>query len=179
MRKKMKIFLSALAVVMALSVIGLADDIHTDYDKKADFSHYHTYTWHKVKATNSLWEQRITDAVDKDLQAKGWQKVDSDGDVAITAIGATQDKQEYQTFYNGFEPGWGWWGWRGPRNETTEVINYRTGTLVLDMYDTNSKRLIWRGTASDTVDKKPEKNEKKLEKAVDKMLDKFPPKGKE
>ena len=118
------------------------------------------------------------DAVDKDLQAKGWRKVDDNADVVVTAVGATKNQQEYQTFYNGLGPGWGWWGW-GPRNETTEVVNYRTGTLVIDMYDARTKQLLWRGTADDTLSSKPEKNEKKLDKAVDKMFDKFPPKGKE
>jgi hypothetical protein len=56
------------------------------------------------------------------------------------------------------------------------------GTLVVDLYDTNTKRLVWRGTASDTLSDDPSKNEKKLEEAVSKMIapDKFPqPVGKE
>ena len=59
---------------------------------------------------------------------------------------------------------------------TTTVQNYRVGTLVLDMYTTNDKHLIWRGTASDTLSDNPERNEKNLDKAVDKMFKKFPPK---
>jgi hypothetical protein len=175
--KRLKKYFSVVAMVMAVMVAGLAQDVHTDYDKKIDFGHFHTYQWDRVKTTNSLWEQRVKDAVDKDLQAKGWHKVDSGADIAVDAVGATQNQQEYQTFYNGFGPGWGWWGWREPR--TTQVVNYQTGTLVVDMYDANTKRLVWRGTASDTLSEKPEKNEKKLDKAVDKMFDKFPPKAKD
>lgn len=176
--RNFKIYLSAIAVVMAMSLTGYAQDVHTDYDKHVDFGHFHTYQWDRVQTTNSLWEQRVKDAVDKDLQDKGWQKVDSGADIMIDAVGATQNQQEYREFYNGFGPGWGWWGWRGgPR--TVEVVNYKTGTLVVDMYDANSHRLVWRGTAADTVSDKPEKNEKKLDKAVDKMFDKFPPKAKD
>lgn len=159
--------------VLALSSITFAD-VHTDYDKKADFSHYKTYQWVKVQTSNPLWEQRIRDAVDKDLQAKGWQRVESGADVALTAVGSTQNRQEYQTFYNGLGP---WW-WRGFGDETTTTVqNYTVGTLVLDMYDAQNHRLIWRGVSTDTLSHKPSKNEKKLDKAVEKMFDKFPPKG--
>jgi hypothetical protein len=178
--KHLRTYISAIAVLLALTLAGFADDIHTDYDKKANFERYHTYAWHKVKASNSLWEQRIADSVDKDLQAKGWQKVEegSNPDVMVSAVGATQDKQEYQTFYDNFGPGWGWRGWGRPYEGRTQVIDYQVGTLVVDLYDNNSKQLIWRGTASNTLSSKPEKNEKKLEKAVDKMFDKFPPEHK-
>jgi hypothetical protein len=59
---------------------------------------------------------------------------------------------------------------------TTTVENYRVGTLVVDMYDAQNKRLVWRGTSTDTLSDKPENNEKKLDKAVDKMFKDFPPK---
>lgn len=160
------------AVLVLFCCAAMAQDVHTDYDKKANFSQYHTYYWAKVKTTNPLWEQRIQDAVDKSLQAKGWQKVQSGGDVAVTAVGSTQTQQEYQTFYDGM----GGWRWRGFGDEsTTTVENYKVGSLVLDLYDGKSKQLIWRGTASDTLSKNPEHNEKKLDKAVDKMFKKFPP----
>jgi hypothetical protein len=171
---------SPLLAVLIFSGIALAQlpdrDVQTDYDKKADFSQYHTYQWMKVQTTNPLWEQRIRDVVDKDLQSKGWQKMESGADVALTAVGSATNQQVYQTFYTGMGP---WW-WRGFGDETTTTVeNYKVGTLVLDMYDTRTKRLIWRGTARDTLSDKPSKNEKKLDKTVDKMFEKFPPKGKE
>jgi len=62
---------SVFSVVIALSVAAAAQDVHTDHDKSANFGSYHTYSWAKVHTTNPLWEQRIQDVVDKDLQAKG------------------------------------------------------------------------------------------------------------
>ena len=41
--------------------------------------------------------------------------------------------------------------------------------------DVKNKTFIWRGTASDTLSDKPEKNQKKLEKALAEMFKKFPP----
>jgi len=34
---------------------------------------------------------------------------------------------------------------------------------------------VWRGTASDTVSRNPDKNEKTLAKALTKLFSKFPP----
>jgi hypothetical protein len=60
---------------------------------------------------------------------------------------------------------------------TTAVEDVPVGTLIVDMYDTSSKRLVWRGMARDTLSDKPEKNSEKLQKAVDKMFAKFPPRS--
>jgi hypothetical protein len=58
---------------------------------------------------------------------------------------------------------------------TTEVGKIPEGTLVVDIYDTSSEHLVWRGLASDQLSDKLEKDTKKIEKAVDKMFSKFPP----
>jgi len=109
--------------------------------------------------------------VDHELQAKGWQRVDSGGDVALTAVGSARNQQEYTTFYNGM----GGWRWGGFGETTTQVQNYAVGSLVLDLYDTHNKQLIWRGVGQESLSDKPEKNEKKLEKTVSKMFEHFPP----
>jgi len=151
-----------------------AQEIHTDYDHSADFSRYHTYTWAKAHSDNQLVQQRIVDDVDAALQQLGLQKVDSGGDLSVAAVGAAKNEQEYQTFYDGFGGGWRWGGFG--ETATTTPINYRVGTLVVDLYDTNGKRLVWRGTATETLSGDPSKNAAKLKEAVNKMIapDKFP-----
>jgi hypothetical protein len=160
-----------LLALLFLASASWAQEVKTDYDHHANFSQYHTYHWEKVKTSDPLWQSRIQDAVDHALQAKGWQRVDNGGDVAITAVGSTHNQREYQTFYDGM----GGWRWGGFGETTTEAVNYPVGTLVLDLYDAHNHQLIWRGVSSDSLSDKPEKNEKKLDKAVDKMFDHFPP----
>jgi len=150
--------------------------VHTDCDHKADFSRYHTYSWIGVKAGNSLWQERITQAVDTALAAKGWSKVESGGDAAVSAVGQTKETDTLETFYSGF-PGWGWraaW-WGG--GTTTEVVPERVGSLTVDIFDGASKQLIFRGRTSDTLSGNADKNDKKMEHNVDEMFKKFPPKG--
>lgn len=52
-----------------------------------------------------------------------------------------QTKQEYQTFYDGFGPGWGWRGWGGMDETPATVENVLVGSLVIDMYDGSSHHL--------------------------------------
>jgi hypothetical protein len=91
--------------------------------------------------------------------------------VSIVAVGTTHEKPTLQTFYDGFDG----WLWSGFADATTYVENYTVGTLVIDMFDTNTKRLIWRGSASDVLSGKPEKDEKKVDSAVSKLFEHFPP----
>lgn len=149
-----------------------------DYDHHADFGRYHTYSWIGVRAGNSLWQDRITSAVNSQLSAKGWTMVPSGGDAAVSAFGKVTQQDTLQTFYDGF-PGWGWRGWGGMGMATTETVPEQVGNLTVDIFDGNTKHLIWRGMASDSLSGKPEKNDKKLDKAVADLFEKFPPKGKD
>jgi hypothetical protein len=166
--------MAAFAVVFAIS--APAQKIVTDYDHSANFSQYHTYSWGHVHSSDPLFEQRIRDAVDRDLQARGWQQVPEGGDVMVTAVLIKTHQDEYNTFYTGLGGGWRWHGWGGGM-ATTTIDRVPVGTLIVDMYDTHSKLLLWRGEAHDQMSDKPEKDTTKLEKAVDKMLEKFPPRS--
>jgi hypothetical protein len=172
-----KRFSRCLALAPVLAIGLLAADVSSDYDHHADFGRYHTYSWIGVQAGNGLWQNRITSAVDSALAAKGWQKVPTGGDAAISAVGRVTERDSFETFYTGF-PGWRWRGWAGMGTATTEVIPERVGNLTVDIFDGNTKQLIFRGSASEAVSAKPDKNDKKMEEAVDKMFKHFPPPAK-
>jgi hypothetical protein len=120
-------------------------------------------------------KRRVIDAVNAQLTAKGLQLVTEGGDLGVTAHGATSEEHTLQTFYSGFGE-WGWRGW-GSGMATTIPETYTVGTLIIDLFDTRTKQVIWRGTATGTVPDKPEKTAKKLNKAIEKMFKKFPPRA--
>jgi hypothetical protein len=165
---------STMLLLVALGT-ALAQHVQTDFDHKANFTQYKTYSWQEIKPADSLWDARIKDAVDAQLAAKGWTQVESGGDVAIVGIRTTQTQRTLQTFYDGFGGGWRWRGFGGLGESTTTEQDYKEGTLVVDLYDAKTKQLVWRGSAEDTVSDKAEKNEKNLDKAVAKMFKDFPP----
>ena len=115
---------------------------------------------------------RVKAAVNAALTAKGWTQVNSGGDASIVAMETTKNQQTLNTFYDGFGGGWRWGGF-GDATTTTET--YKVGTLVVDLFDTKTKNLVWRGSSSDTLSSNSDKNIKNLDKGVQKMFAHFPP----
>jgi hypothetical protein len=151
--------------------------VKTDYDRNASFARYKTYSWAQVRTKDPLDVDRIKAAVNAALTAKGWTQVDSGADVSIVAMEITHNQQTLNTFYDGFGGGWGWrrfgGGGFGEATTTTEV--YKVGTVVVDLFDSKTKQLIWRGASSDTLSNNSDKNIKNLDKGVQKMFKQFPP----
>jgi len=168
----------ALLFAMALSATCLFAKTMVDYDHSANFAKYHTWSWVGVNVQEPLWKDRVSSAVEAQLSAKGWRKVESGGDAAVLAVGATHTQQTFENWYGGgFGGGWyhrGWWG--GPGYVVVE--NTPVGTLHIDIFDTQTKKVIWHASTSDTLSPKPDKNEKKLEKDVAEVFKKFPPAAK-
>jgi Domain of unknown function (DUF4136) len=154
-----------------------AQQVKTDYDRGANFAQYKTYSWEQVKTKDPLDVDRIKSGVNAALAAKGWTQVASGGDVSIVAMEITHNQQTLNTFYDGFGGGWGWrrFGGGGFGEATTTTETYKVGTIVVDLFDTKTKQLIWRGAESDTLSTNSDKNIKNLDKGVEKMFKKFPP----
>lgn len=154
-----------------------AQQVKTDYDRSADFSLYKTYSWEHVKTQDPLYADRIKNSVNAALAAKGWTQVDSGGDVSIVAMEIRHDQQTLNTFYDGFGGGWGWrrFGGGGFGEATTTTETYKVGTLVIDLFDTKTKKLLWRGTSSDTLSNDSNHNIKNLDKGVEKLFKQLPP----
>jgi hypothetical protein len=150
--------------------------VKTDYNRAADFSRYKTYSWEKIETKDPLWVSRIKEVVNTALAAKGFMPVESGGDLSIVAMEMTRNHPTLNTYYDGFGGGWRWGGEFG--NATTTVDNYKIGTLVVDLFDTKAKTLVWRGSSSDTLSKDSAKNIKNLDKGVQKIFDHFPPDAK-
>ena len=172
-----------LAVAAALSLVGagaFAQDIKVDYDKAADFTKYKTFAIKLGTSWNNpLSEKRVLAEIQQGLTEKGWTATtdDAKADAVVVLHGATEKQKSLNTFYSGGYGGYGWrggWG-GGMSSSTTTVDEYTVGTLVVDIFDAKTKALVYRGTASDEISNKPEKNAKKLAKASDKLFKDFPP----
>jgi hypothetical protein len=186
---KLRYTLAALAgaALLLSAACAFADDVKTDFNHQTDFSSYHTYSWGTVQMADPMAVDRVKHAVDDALQQKGWQEVPSGGQVTIMVKGQIRNEQELETFYDGLGGGWGggwrWggWGW-GPGGgfgeSTTTVNNVPEGHLIVDIFDTQTKQLVWRGISSAELSSNPDKNRKKLYGDVEKMFKKFPPKAK-
>ena len=175
-----------LAIAAALTLMGaaaFAQDVKTDFDKNANFAAIKTFAV-KIGTSwnNQISEKRISDEIAQTLTEKGWAAADEGkADAIVMLHGATEKQKSLNTFYSGYG-GYGYRGWGGmggTGTATTTESEYLVGTLVVDIFDAKSKALMFRGTASDEISDKPEKNIKKVDKAANKMFKDFPPGSKE
>jgi len=165
--------ISLLGIALLCATASFAQQVKTDYDRSADFRQYKTYCWGNVHTQDALLVDRVKAAVNSALAAKGWTQVESGGDVSIMAMEMNQSHRTLNTYYDNFGGGWRWGGGFG--EATTTESTYDVGTLVVDLFDSNTKKLIWRGSSSDALSAKSAKNIKNLNKGVDKMFEHFPP----
>ena len=164
--------------------IASADQLKSDYDHGVDFSQYHTYSWGKVTTANPFYVERVKQAVDQSLQAKGWRLVPSGGEATLIATDRVHNEQELETMYDGMGGmggGWGWsrWGGMGGMGgmgeSTTDTVDMRVGRLVVDIFDTKSKSLLWRGSSTEDLSDNSGKNSQKLSGDIAKLFKNFPP----
>ena len=160
-------------VLIPLSALNvLAQKVAVDWDHDANFSNYKSYAWTESKNPGpELAAKRMTAAIESQLSAKGLQKTHRrDADLEVVYNVGAKERVSVQ----GYDYGYGRYRWGGGtvRYDTT---TYTDATLVVDLVDAKTHNLVWRGTASDTVSDKPEKNEKKIQKAAEKMFKKYPP----
>ena len=174
--------LFAVAVLCCLSsTLALAQKIETDWDRTANFANFHTYAWEKSPhPAKGFWNDRIIDAVNKELQAKGLSMVDASANPDMWVVYSNSIKDQKQVVGTGYSmgPGWYWGGWGGPSSVTYNTYVTKQGTLVVEIADAKNKQLLWRGSATDTISDNSNKNINNLNKAVTKLFQKFPPQEK-
>jgi hypothetical protein len=167
-----------LLVLVVAALVGCSTITTTvDYDKSEDFSKYRTYGWVGTgNLRNDLVEKRIVAAVDQQLAAKGLKKGENPD--LLVAVHGRLSKETQITAYN---TGWGYGYRRGGMGMSTATVkDVPVGTLILDLVDGKDKDLVFRGTATSTIDgsASPDDREKKIQEAVQKILENYPPKKK-
>jgi hypothetical protein len=166
---KTKYVLCAMLACLA-SAVALGQTVSVNYNKSQDFSGYHTYIWASNNANqiqNSILAQQAKSNIDSALQAKGLQLVGEaqNPDLIILASGGLQQQTSYQA--------WGMRGIGGGMGGITPEQNV-VGTLIVDVYGSKDKNLLWRGLAQNTLSSNGNKNSQMVTKAVQKMFKQYP-----
>ena len=169
-----------LTAIVFLGVAAFAQDVQFDYNRSANFNAYKTYQWvgyQHVQIGEELLDQDIKRAVDEQLAGKGLRRVESGGDLLVGYQASISQEKQFDSFGSGGWGGpfgWGLGNW-GDTRVTSSTIDI--GKLVIGLFDPATKQLVWRGSASKTLDikKDPEKNYRTLEKAMAKLFKNYPP----
>jgi hypothetical protein len=162
----LRVHMGMLPVLAAVLISACASTpaIHRETSPAATFSSYKTFGFFSPLATDkaayeSLFSQHLKDATRRAMESKGYVFSDSAPDLLLNFYVNVQDKQEvrstpgsvgntgYPGGYYGYRSGY----YRGFNTVTIETVNYKQGTLTIDLVDSKQKALAWTATAEGRV----------------------------
>jgi hypothetical protein len=170
----MKKTLGCVLVTAFVSLPSWAAKITIDYARDYPFDKVKTFSYvenEQPQGPDDLMDRRIKDGIIARLVATGLEQVDADPDLYVTYHVTTQQNTVYQTTsygYGGWGPGWHSWG-ASMGAATTTASTYTEGTLIVDAYEPQEKKIVWRGTGTVTVKNKPEKRAKQVDSILTEM----------
>ena len=163
-----------------LCTVVQAQKTSAAFDEKVDFSNYKTFAFDKEGARNPYVNTLIVEAVERELASRGLTKVSNDPDLKVVYLAATVPNLQVQNvpFYHVVNPAYS--GMVG--SATMNMWDVTTGTLVIDLLDRKSDRVVFRGTITDVLQRAPSADlqadakivSKPINKGVAKIFKKYP-----
>lgn len=161
---------AAALMLLALSACsGLQVTAERSWD--AEFAAYRTYAWSQGSpARDPTIESHIRDAVEVELPFKGLKKVEKEGspDLYVSTYASVEDEKVIDHW--GYEVRTG-----GTDSSPVSVLALPMGTLVIDLVEARTDKLVWRGQARRAVDRQV--SEVALRKVVREIFRRYPAEG--
>ncbi len=177
--RAMILIVAALIFTACSSTVNMTADL----DKTKDFTVYKTYWIHDFSDKNSpinvFDQKRLLDATDLELAKRGLVKVEKkeeadlvvDLNVVLERKTQTSANTNHMTAGAYYSP---WGGGMGTTHTTFQEYDYVKGQIIVDVYQSEGKLLVWQGIASKTVDSNPEERERKIQEAMAKLFELYP-----
>ena len=174
-----KLMLATIFVAVAAGC-AVKPDYRVDYDPAVDFSQYKTYGFFDQLGTDqagysTLVTQHFKAATGREMEKLGYTYTEQDPDLLVNFNAMSTEKSEVRsrqvpTMGYGMT---GYYGYRGmmyspfPMYETeVETVNYKVGTLNIDVVDAERKMLVWEAVAEGRLTKKAMENPRQAIDAV-------------
>jgi len=168
-----------LAVVASVLVSSCASmKVNSYLSSQAEFTRYHSYGWAASDRlstgdprldNNPFFLERLRSDVDRHLAAKGFeqQKV-ATPDLVVHYHASVRDEIDLSNIDRDISR---------CDTEDCQPFVYQAGTIVLDLVDARTNKLVWRGWASDNLDGVIDNQdwlEQKIDQAVLKIMERLP-----
>lgn len=176
-----RITMLAMAVIGTLVVGGCASmNVSSHVERGLDISRYHTYNWGHADALpfsdprlekDSSFQDHLRGAVEKAMAVRGFAWSTSEGPDLLVHYHASitermdVDRMDVQR------------GYCGENGCDVPTLHYEAGTLVIDVIDARTNRLIWRGWAQRAVGDMLSDEDtmaRRINEAITRMFDEFP-----
>jgi hypothetical protein len=177
------------ALILTFFVAGaaFAAKPRIQWDTNYDNSSVSTFQWvmppeYSLADSDPFLHQHIINAIQYQLTSRGLTEVESNADINVTYHLSVDTDVSLRSSSVGYSfgrygmGGWGYYGYGmgGPVYTNTDVVEVERGELVVDIWDTASDQLVWRGSVSDiTISGNSDKTTKNVEKAIEKMAKQY------
>lgn len=175
---------------LSLVLSACASWVKTEYDPGADFSGLHNFAWRAPQhgkvgdpiLDSELLDARVREAVTKTLSARGFVPGPPESaDFLVTYHTTKSLEVRSSPFATGIGVGRYWrdpflqpYPFYGSVVISNDVQSYDQGTLIIDLIDAKTHRLIWRGWRTHALTQKYF-DAAGVQQSVDEILAKFPP----
>lgn len=181
---------SLLALAFASACGGIS--VTTDWDPSFDFQAPQTFAvldHAGGQPLDRLNDQRVKNAITDVMVAKGFRQVGdtAQADIALGYQFTTEQRSTYQTVNTGWNS-YGYGGYRswyryggasmGMSTSTTTERRYDVGSLVIAVFSTDAREMVFTSEGSKTLaDSPPDPQEaqRRIHDAVEQILRDFPP----
>ena len=166
--------------------------VTSEYDKGLDFKKYKTFSFYHLKTTGEVSQvnaDRLVKAIVLEMTEKGFVESSDNPDLLINAVTVLTKKEalsvssEYYGYGGYFRPyGYGYGysnvGYALENSAADNRFVYRDGTIMIDILEAKSEKLIWEGTGTAEIITKPSDPANAIRYAVSKIIESFPPEPK-
>jgi hypothetical protein len=170
MRTLKLVYVATIAAL--ITACAVSPDYRADYDPAVDFKAYQTFGYFEQLGTDqagysSLVTQHFKNATRREMEKLGYTYTETNPDLLVNFNASAEDKTEVRsrqvpTMGYGMP---GYYGYRGmlyapfPMYETeVDTVNYKVGTVNIDVVDAERKMLVWEGVAEGRLTKKAMEN---------------------
>jgi len=161
--------ITTLSVILLMAGCASGPSIRVDKDPAADMSAYKTFGFFDQVATDrahysTIVTSRLKQAARTQLEAKGYRYDEQNPDLRVNFFVNISQKQEIRSTPS-MSVGMGYYGYRGGMYGAwggypydVETVDYKAGTLSVDLVDAKKNALVWQGLAEGRVSDEAYKN---------------------
>jgi hypothetical protein len=184
------------ALLCSLLVAGCASfqpRVRSDFDRQVDFAAYRTFGFPPTAGTDrggyaTLVTSYFKEAVKREMGVRGYTFTETNPDLLVNFYSEARDKTEVHAFpsaamtfgygygYRRFGyPRYGWYSAWPFYDRDIDVVNYRAGTLKLDVIDAQKQQTVWEARVEDRLTEQAQDNpQPNIGRLVTLMFQKFP-----
>ncbi len=173
--------------IRPLAVLGLMllaqpalSEVAIDYDPDARFGEYRTYALDPAEdftlaESDPVQHARLLGLLRMVVESYDLERDDDQPDVHILYKVAIDPGTRLHTSSGyGYGPRWGRYEYRNGvphrvSRGTSRDTAYDEGTLIVDVWDTKTDKLIWRGTATAQIASDPRSTAVRMQKSIDQL----------